>query len=68
MSLKQSIKIEFMESGAIRDAIPFQDIKHARAWTKNEAKNQYVRVNNYGRYSWDVINEEYKTILHIRFY
>ena len=66
MKLKQDTKI--IINGRESEAIPFQDIRHARAWTKNEAKNKHVKVNHYGRYSWDVINEEYKTILHIRFY
>ena len=66
MKLKQSTKI--IINGRESQAIPFQDIRHARRWTKEEQAREKTKINYYGRYSWDIEYLETGNILKVRFY
>lgn len=66
MKLRQDIKI--IINGKESEAIPFKDFNHARTWTKEEQAREQIKINYYGRYSWDIYYLETGNVLKIRFY
>ena len=66
MKLRQNIKI--IINGRESEAIPFKDFNHAKRWTKEEQAKEDIKINYYGRYSWDICYLETGNILKIRFY
>ena len=66
MKLRQDIKI--IINGKESEAIPFKDYRHAITWTKEEQAKEKIKINYYGRYSWDIYYLETGNILKIRFY
>ena len=66
MKLRQDIKI--IINGKESEAIPFKDFNHARKWTKEEQEREKIKINYYGRYSWDIYYLETGNILKVRFY
>ena len=66
MKLKQDTKI--IINGKETQAIPFQDIRHARRWTKEQEQTESIKVMRYGNYSWDIYYLETGNILKVRFY
>lgn len=64
--MKQDTKI--IINGQEREAIPFIGIRHARKWTKEEQQRENIKINWYGKYSWDIYYLETGNILKIRFY
>ena len=66
MKLKQNTKI--IINGRESDAIPFMNYAHAKRWTKEEQARENIKINYYGRYSWDIYYLETGNILKVRFY
>ena len=66
MKLRQDIKI--IINGKEEQAIPFLNYRHARSWTKEEQARENIKINYYGRYSWDIEYLDTKNILKIRFF
>ena len=66
MKLKQDTKI--IINGKESEAIPFMNYWHAKRWTKEEQARESVKINYYGRYSWDIYYLETGNILKVRFY